>query len=352
MRQAFQRVASVTLLGLVPALLFVIGAREANATGSLGLDFRGELYPEAHYVLHGLNPFPRPDVALTGVDRIYPIPAALLASPLTALPAGAATCVWLLLSLSALAAALWLLGVTDWRVYGVVALWPPTIAELQTGNLTAILVLLAALAWRFRDRRVAPGVAVGLVVAIKLFLWPLGVWLLVRRQFAATATAAAIGIAGTLLVLPFTGLSSYLHLMGRMDGKYGPGSYNFVGLTTQAGLGRGAAHVAAWSVGLAVLAVASRRRSFPLSVAASLVLSPIVWLHYFLLLVIPLALRSPRLSAAWFLPLFFWFCVGSGPHLHDIAIGLGILVAVIALSTRPRPGASAVMLRESNANAA
>src|SRR5262249_35670501 len=81
-----------------------------------------------------------------------------------------------------------------------------------------------------RDRRLAPGVMVGLAVAIKLFLWPLGIWLLARRQFAATAIAAAIGIAGALLVLPFTSLSSYLHLMGRMDATYGSGSYNLVGL--------------------------------------------------------------------------------------------------------------------------
>lgn len=237
MRQAFLRFAPGAFLGFLPALLFAMAVSETHRAGTLGLDFRGELYPEAQSVLHGRNPFPAAGVALTGIDRIYPIPAALLASPLTLLPGEAATWVWLLLSFAALTAALWALGVTDWRVYGIVALWPPTIAQLQTGNLTAVLVLLAALAWRFRDHRFAPGIAVGLAVAIKLFLWPLAVWLLACRRYTATAIAAAIGIAGTLLVLPFTSFSSYLHLVGRMDSKYGSGSYNVVGLVSQAGFG-------------------------------------------------------------------------------------------------------------------
>jgi len=37
----------------------------------------------------------------------------------------------------------------------------------------------------------------------------------------------------------------------------------------------------------------------PLAIAASFVLSPIVWGHYYVLLVVPLALLKPTLSAAW-----------------------------------------------------
>lgn len=77
-------------------------------------------------------------------------------------------------------------------------------------------------------------------------------------------------------------------------------------------------------------------------------LSPIVWLHYFLLLVIPLALRWPRFAAAWCIPLIFWFCVGTGAHLHDIVIGMSVFAVVIVVSTRqpfggsiPQPSASA-----------
>ena len=41
------------------------------------------------------------------------------------------------------------------------------------------------------------------------------------------------------------------------------------------------------------------RRSLTLILAASLVLSPVVWSNYFVLLLVPVALARPRLSALW-----------------------------------------------------
>jgi hypothetical protein len=45
-----------------------------------------------------------------------------------------------------------------------------------------------------------------------------------------------------------------------------------------------------------------------LAAAAALTLSPIVWQHYLVLLLVPLAIRRPRLSPIWFLPLALWAC--------------------------------------------
>jgi hypothetical protein len=42
-----------------------------------------------------------------------------------------------------------------------------------------------------------------------------------------------------------------------------------------------------------------------LVLAAALAASPIVWVHYFLLLLVPLALTRPRLSPLWFVPFAF-----------------------------------------------
>ena len=52
------------------------------------------------------------------------------------------------------------------------------------------------------------------------------------------------------------------------------------------------------AIGIAVLAIAWRRQSFVLFVAAALLLSPIVWLDYYALLAVPLAVVRPRLSVA------------------------------------------------------
>lgn len=45
--------------------------------------------------------------------------------------------------------------------------------------------------------------------------------------------------------------------------------------------------------------------TFTLTLAAALCASPIVWVHYFLLLLVPLALIRPRLSLLWFVPFAF-----------------------------------------------
>jgi hypothetical protein len=45
------------------------------------------------------------------------------------------------------------------------------------------------------------------------------------------------------------------------------------------------------------------RRSLILCLAAALVVTPILWLHYLVLLLLPIALARPRLSALWFVPL-------------------------------------------------
>src|SRR5579884_2609477 len=311
------RVASICLLAVLPLALLVGAAVAAVHGGALGVDFRGELYPEASLVVHGHDP----------------VPAPLLVGPLTALPAPAASAVWVALLLLALAATLHLLGVRDWRVYGLVALWPPTIAALQTGNLTIPLALAVALAWRWRERPLRSGLAAGVAIALKLFLWPLLVWLLARRRFSSAAIATATALAGTLLVLPFTSLASYARLMDNLARTFGPESYNPVGLLAQTGAATlGAARLAALAAGLPLLALAYRRRSLPLTLAAALLLSPIVWLHYFVLLAVSLALVRPRLAAPWALPLLLWPCPGTSGDVRwwHVAIALAVLAGATA----------------------
>jgi len=48
-------------------------------------------------------------------------------------------------------------------------------------------------------------------------------------------------------------------------------------------------------------------RSFTLTIAATLALTPIVWLHYLVLLLVPVAIARPRFSHLWLLPSLLWF---------------------------------------------
>ena len=65
--------------------------------------------------------------------------------------------------------------------------------------------------------------------------------------------------------------------------------------------------VRAAGVGLIVAAArtarTSERDAMILVLAAALVITPILWIHYFVLLLLPLALTHPRLSPLWFVPL-------------------------------------------------
>ena len=77
------------------------------------------------------------------------------------------------------------------------------------------------------------------------------------------------------------------------------------------GLPGGAARVLVAIFAAALLVLAWRaadgaegdRRALTLALAAGVVATPILWLHYLVLLVVPIALARPRLSALWFAPL-------------------------------------------------
>jgi hypothetical protein len=67
-----------------------------------------------------------------------------------------------------------------------------------------------------------------------------------------------------------------------------------------------------------------------LALAAALAASPIVWVHYFLVLLVPLALTRPRLSPLWFLP-FAYFPLGETAWPAGDARKLGLALATTTL---------------------
>jgi glycosyl transferase family 87 len=228
------------------------------------------------------------------------------------LPAGAANWAIALIGLGCALLSLWVVGVRDWRLYGVFALWPQVIGEIRISHLTPFLCLLLALAWRYRDVRLAPGLAVGLAGAIKFFLWPLGVWLAAIGRARETLVAALVAGASLLLVLPFTNLEDYLRTLIELGQDFDQDSYSPFGFLVQVGVTESVAHVVAYAIGAALLVACWRRASLGLAVAAALVLSPIVWLDYYAVAAVPLAIVRPRLSPVWFAPLATWGLLSAG----------------------------------------
>ncbi|MGZ4320343.1 MAG: hypothetical protein ACXVRD_13590, partial [Gaiellaceae bacterium] len=91
--------------------------------------------------------------------------------------------------------------------------------------------------------------------------------------------------------------------------------YSLSALGTTAGLPGTPSRLAATALALLACAalVTARRRNLvddrealALAIGIAIVFSPVSWLHYSALLLVAAALLSPRLSAAWVLPLGFW----------------------------------------------
>ena len=91
-------------------------------------------------MLDGDNPYPAPNFDPTAAPNfIWPPSVAVVVSPLLLLPLAAADIVMVAVGLTCIAASLWLVGLRDWRVYGLVALWPQVTGEMRVSHLTAAL---------------------------------------------------------------------------------------------------------------------------------------------------------------------------------------------------------------------
>jgi hypothetical protein len=62
----------------------------------------------------------------------------------------------------------------------------------------------------------------------------------------------------------------------------------------------------------------------------ALIATPILWLHYFALLVVPLALARPRLAPAWALAVLLW--VPRWPEANGVIWRIVFVLAVTGLT--------------------
>jgi alpha-1,2-mannosyltransferase len=314
---------SVVLCALLPPFALVVMFHDAIVTEGVAFDFR-VFYVAAEAALRGDTIYPPTDdpTLVDGRGYVYPPLTALVVAPLTALPIEAAgLIVMVLLVVAALAIPL-LLGVRDWRCVGMVLLWPPVISAIQTANVSIPLAFAAALVWRYRDRSARPGLALGAALAMKLVLWPLAVWLLVLKRHSAVVWAAISSVAlvlGSWAAVSFDGFRDYPGLLRRLSDVMDDRGYSVYAFLLDLGAPSAPARAAWLAVAVVTLAgvvlVGRRgdhRSAFILAVAASLAFTPVVWLHYFTLLLVVVALAQPRLGLLWLVPMAFFVTPGSG----------------------------------------
>ena len=217
-------------------------------------------------------------------------------------------------------AALWIVGVRDWRCHVLAVTSPVVVHGLVLREPHDPPRPPVALAWRYRDKARVAGLALGVAVAAKLFVWPLVVWLLLTRRFRAAAWAVGVGGRPRPRRLGADRLRGARRLSGaapRGAGRLRDPERLALDrrrcarrLRRRGRRGRRASRASLLprrSRPGSSRATDGDRRAFAVVVAACIVASPIVWPNYAALLFVPIAITWPRLAPAW----FFGYASGS-----------------------------------------
>jgi alpha-1,2-mannosyltransferase len=335
-RRAFEHV----VFGLAAPALTIWTLAVVWAHDGHGEDFRLQYWLAGWRTLHGISPYAGLHAPVDAALAFpYPASTALFFVPFALLQRAPSGDLYTAFCLSAPALSLWTLGVRDWRLYGLVMLLAPVVSGWQTANLTLILGLGMAILWRFRDRQILASAIAAALVSLKPFLWPLVLWLLVTRRWRSTVYTV-LGVAAIQLaswsVLGFDQIHRFLRVTFSVTHTFRGWGYSIASSAMHLGAGSEVATVVAVlvSVGLVVALLLQLRRNsdstaLVLAVTLALCASPIVWAHYFALLLIPLAVLRPRLSPVWVCLVPLWLCPLTNPDGWQADVALATLVGTV-----------------------
>jgi hypothetical protein len=320
-RDAFALIVAVSAAGL--GLILLLGALPTLSEG-IGFGFDFDAYHAAVVRLVAGEALYLPETVAAPFTHgahglyVYAPPLAVGLLPLAGLDLATATVAWYLLRIAILALACALLPVRPWirfAAFAVTAFSAPFLSDQSLGNVNALLLLLLALAWRWLDRP-ASAIAVAATIAIRPQMAILVAWWAIRRRWSIVAWCLAAGLAMMLLTLPVVGLDAYLDFVQllrniRFDGA--PNNVAISAIAARLGLPELVGTIGYLFGAVVALAavVASRRREpelgFVVSVAATLLITPLFWPHYLVLVVLPAAFLADR--GRWWaigLPLLGW----------------------------------------------
>ena len=339
-RSPLVRVLEFWFLAVLPLFMVAATAKTALATHKMAYDFDRAYFPAIRHVLHGASPYGPSTAAALGSQTafVYPPLGAFLGAPLAGFSAPTADILVTVLATLAVPAILLLVGVRDWRCLGAALLWMPTASAIHLGTVSIPMALGVALLWRWRDRPVRAGVVLGIVIALKLFLWPLVIWLAITRRYRA-ATVAAISTI-VLVLAPWipingAGLLGYPHRLSVLTSLEAKSGFSPAALLAHLGVGWGAAEAVGYGLGILVLVFAYRRRdadssAFGLVCAATLLLTPILWPNYLVIMLAPLGVLRPRFGLVWLLPVLLMDQAAFNPPAWEIAAFLATLAVLAA----------------------
>ena len=286
-------------------MVFVVGTAVtlAVAGSTLGYDFRA--YHNAAARLLAGQPAYDASYTVAGPFGLFFYPPTFipLALPFALLPVEPATWAWIAMLLGA-----FLLGVaampvaarTRWLVVLLAGLSWPFLYNVKLGQVGTLLFLAFAIGWRCLDRPAVLGISGAIGAAIKIQPGLVLAWALLTRRWTAVVAGASALVALAVVATLLAGIDAwwdFLRIVGRVnDPITTPHNFTPGAVAYQLGMPRDAASLVQWaSVGVVVLAVAyaALRRppvpSYLVTVVASQLLSPILWDHYAMLLLLPVA---------------------------------------------------------------
>jgi hypothetical protein len=354
------RAALNTLIVLIPCIVCAVMLGRVIFAGALAFDFRWAYYRAAVHALHGISPYQQPQWAMrNGAAFVYPALSAVVFAPFGLLSMTTSTQIYMYLGFLLGPLTLAVLNVRDRRVYAILLLWLPFQAAWEVGNVSLPLAFMAALAWRYRDRPMVAGLLVAAAISIKPFVWPLGLWLLATRRWKAAAWVFAWGLALNLLawwIVGFDQIHTFLRMSSQDAGQFWRDGYSVTAFVHDLGGGRSLGEVVtfAGAAGLCVTILrfgwrGRERQALAATTVLMLVASPIVWSHYFIVLLVPVAIFRPKLSWVWAVPMLMWVCPQSTTAVGwQVAVAWGttaLLIVPLLLATRGLPRASGLERR-------
>ncbi len=213
--------------------------------------------------------------------------------------------------------------------------WGPITEDLWTGQFNTVLLLILILAWQSlrKGQEICGGLWLGSVLALKLMAWPIVLFLIWKRRWRSVIAAGATALGFQLLSVAFIGTEGVVRyytksgpavsaLYREVDANYSASAFGWH-LFAETGsafiISIRISPLIKWQVAakifsilfpLLVLAVglwlANNTRSFDTSFAlllcVSLLVNPVAWTHYFVILLLPLAILIRHLQQMAFPP--------------------------------------------------
>lgn len=329
----------------VPAIWTIVAISIFRSIHSFAGDFAKEFWPAGLHLIHGQTPYLLSHAQVAdGLAFPYPALSAVLFAPFALLARNTSEIVFTVICFLALFGTLRVLRVRDWRLYGIVLLWGPVLNAWQSANLTLLLGLGIALIWRYRDRALVAGACAAVIVSLKLFVWPVALWLLATRRYRAALAGLGWGLlvnAAAWAVVGYGQIGRFLEDAGRVSGVFFRSAYTPVALVLHLGVATPAADaigaLAGLAVALACFSLGRRgddRGALTLAVALMWLASPVLWMHYFALALIPLAISRPRLSLVCAGPIVLIICGSRSSSAWQIVLTMIVMGTLLAAALR------------------